>query len=230
MTKYYRLYPAIHYIFLVSVLVLLPSLSKSSGRQSVFYKIIEKHASGRSIAQTKDGFIIAGGTFYKAGRCCLGWVIRIDKSGNKLWEKTLGENYNDYNFAKAVVIGNEVVLVGATAVYYQPEWHAGQFSTAKVWAVKLAEDGAIEWEKRLKAPGEITDENADSFPAVLATDVKALNGRIIISGFQEVGAFHSPAVWALDAKGGVVWAKSIDVEEGKASPLTGYTLCKTAIL
>lgn len=217
-TKFYRLYSySALYIFFALALALLPSLSKASERQSEFYKIIGKLASGRSIAETKDGYIVAGGAPDKAGRCCLGWVIKIDKNGNKLWEKTLGENYNDYNFIKTVVFGNEVVLAGATDVYYQPEWHAGRFSAAKVWAVKLAEGGTIEWEKRLRSPGEITDENADVFPAVLATDLKAVNGdKIIISGFQEIGVFHIPAVWMIDAKGGVVWVKLIDVERGQS--------------
>ncbi|MBI5827672.1 MAG: hypothetical protein HZB22_08095 [Deltaproteobacteria bacterium] len=216
MTKLYGLHSALHIIFALA-LVLLPSLSNASERQSEFYKIIGKHASGRSVAETKDGYIIAGGAPDKAGRCCLGWVIKIDKSGNKLWERTLGENYDDYNFVKTAVIGSKVVLAGATDVYYQPEWHAGRFSAAKVWALKLTEDGAIEWEKRLRSRAGITDENADVFPAVLATDVKAVNGdKTIIAGFQEIGAFHVPAVWMLDAKGEVVWVKSIDVERGQS--------------
>lgn len=215
MTKKYKIYRAI-YIFFISVLVLLPSLSKASERQGGFYKIIAKHASGRSFVETKDGYIIAGGAFDKAGHCCIGWAIKIDKSGNKQREKKLGENYNDYNFVKAGIVGNGVALAGATDVYPQPEWHAGQFFAAKMWAARLAEDGTIEWEQRLKSPGEITDANADSFPAVLATDVKAMNGGIVISGYQETGIFHTPAIWALDAKGEVVWTKSIYVEKGQS--------------
>jgi hypothetical protein len=207
----------IFYIFFAAALLILPYLSTASERQGEFYKIIGKFSSGRSVAETKDGYIVAGSIRDKVGRCCLGWVIKIDKSGTRLWEKTLGENYNDYNFAKVIVIGNELVLAGATDVYYKPEWHGGQFSSARVWAVKLDSGGAVEWEKRLKSPEEIADEKADVFPAVLATDVKAVNGRLIISGFQEIGVYRIPAIWLLDAKGEVLLARSIDVEKGQST-------------
>lgn len=202
-------------LFALALLMSQPSLAKSSERQNEFYKIIGKHASGNSIAETKDGYIITGGASDEAGRCCLGWAMKIDKSGNMLWEKKLGENYNDYNFKKVEVVGDRAIIAGATDISYKPQWQAGTFASASGWAVRLAEDGTVEWEKRLKLKERVTYKGVDIVvaPSAIATDAKAVKeDRVIISGFLRYGISDEPILWMLDSKGEVIWETRSDIE------------------
>lgn len=161
-------------VVLVPALVLFSSVSRAAGRQADIYRIIGKDSVGKSVLETRDGFVVAGGASDEAGRCCLGWVVKVDKNGNKLWEKTLGKNHNDYNFIKAAVVGNKVVVAGATDISYKPEWQGGIFAQASGWAVKLDENGAVEWDKKLKLTEAVKYKNIDVVvtPSVVVNDVK----------------------------------------------------------
>lgn len=208
--------PAV-FLNILFVLVLLAShafQANASERQDEYYKIIGTHASGSSIAETRDGYIVAGSASDKDGQCCLGWAVKIDKSGDKLWEKTIGESYNYYNFVKAAAMGDRAVLAGATDISYKPQWQAGTFASASGWVVKLAEDGSVEWEKklRLKERLEYEDIEIEVMPSILATDAKAVGDKIIIAGFLRYGISDTPIIWMLDAKGEVVWERRIEVE------------------
>lgn len=92
------------------------------------------------ISQTTDGgYIVAGRTeSYGAGGIDF-YVLRLDSSGNLVWNKVLGGASTDWAFSTVQTPDGGFVVVGRT-----DSFGAGN---SDYWIVKLDSTGSIEWQK-----------------------------------------------------------------------------------
>jgi len=98
--------------------------------------------TARCVQQTDDGgYILAGGT-YSYGDGAGGsdfWLVKTDSSGNKLWDKTYGETYNDIALSIQQTNDGGYILTGYTFSYGSGN---GDF-----WLVKTDSSGNKLWDK-----------------------------------------------------------------------------------
>lgn len=92
-----------------------------------------------SIKETKNGdYILTGYTHSTTGKED-GWLIKTDKDGNKLWDKTLGGSQNEVGYSIQETLDDGYVIVGKT--------NSSGAGKDDVWMVKTDSEGNILWEK-----------------------------------------------------------------------------------
>jgi len=132
-------------------------------------KTYELHynSAGNSVVETFDGnYVIAGFTVARDSTQRDMWVLKIDKSGELLWEKSFGGLGDDV--AKAIVQTRDggLVVAGFTQKY---TW----FQT-KFWIMKLDKNGNFKWEDKV-----IAKLNERAFAIIEAKD-----GGLVLAGFR----------------------------------------------
>ena len=160
-----------------------------------------------AITPTKDdGFILVGQTFtsrFSPSRGAGGldmWIVKIDKKGNKVWDKTFGGRKDDGAYAITPTTDGGYVLAG-----YTKSQGAGGLD---MWVVKIDNKGDKVWDK---AFGKSSNDGARSVTAT--TD-----GGFIIAGFINSATNRytygvkdpSSDIWVvkIDSKGSKVWDKT----------------------
>lgn len=120
---------------------------------------------GKSIVRTIDsGFVIAGYTNTYGNGGYDGYLIKINKVGDMVWQKTFGGN--DWDVFTTVITTNDN---GFVAVGYS---YSNSYGGTDAWIVKTDSLGNLEWEKR------IGGTNDDEF--VSAEQIT--DGRIVCAG------------------------------------------------
>jgi hypothetical protein len=164
-----------------------------------------------AIIKADNGYIIAGTTYsFGAGKDDV-WVIKIDKNGNKIWDKTFGGR--NFDTAKAIIkADNGYVIAG-----YTDSFGAGD---RDAWVIKIDKNGNKIWDKTFG--GEYSDE-ANAI-------IKADNGYIIAGYTESFGAGAGDAwVIKIDKNGNKIWDKTFGGnEEDKANAIikadNGYVI------
>ncbi|RZJ67838.1 MAG: T9SS type A sorting domain-containing protein [Flavobacterium sp.] len=75
------------------------------------------------------------------------WVIKLNASGELVWQKSLGGTANDYGFS--IIEASTGGYVVAGSVYSTDGDVTGHHGATDYWVVKLDVDGDIEWQKAL---------------------------------------------------------------------------------
>lgn len=102
--------------------------------------------SASGIEYTYDsGYIMAGFTRSSGTGNFDAWIVKLDATGNVLWQKTIGGSDNDYAFSVLYDNGNSIVIAGST-------YSAGAGSS-DAWVVKLDTSGNVLWQKALGGMG-----------------------------------------------------------------------------
>ena len=192
---------------------------------------------GHSIQITSDGgYIVAGFSNSINGQVIDNhgdydmWIIKLDNSGNIIWQKCLGGS--DYEEAQSIVqtADGGFIVTGSTKSYDGDV--IGIHGSSDVWVVKLDNSGNIIWQKCLGGSGF-----EKSTAIELTTD-----GGYIISGYSSSldgdlsGNNGLLDCWIikLDNSGNITWQKSFGgslVENSSSIAqisdggyiLTGYT-------
>lgn len=98
------------------------------------------------------GFLISGTTYSNDGDVSSNnggadfWVIKIDDSGNLLWEESLGGQGSEWAWAVDFTMDGGIVVTGRTNTNNGSGDVSAINGGADFWLVKLSADGVMEWE------------------------------------------------------------------------------------
>ncbi len=151
-----------------------------------------------SIDELPDGgFVVAGSTAVKSAGQYDGWLLRLDKDGKVLWEKTFGGAEEDALFSVAALPDGGAIATGAHG------------ADGQGWLLRLDARGGVVWEKRFGGTGY------DVFNAI------ARHGQ---GGFVAAGTTRSKgpaggAAWVLrlDDKGEAAWERLLTPVKGASA-------------
>lgn len=119
-------------------------------------------------------------------------AVRLDGSGNIIWQKRFGGSGEDHLYVIADAVDGGWVLSGRTESF-----GAG---SGDAWVVKLGTNGAVGWQKAYGGPGdeEIASATPDGSGYLLAVD------------YTESFGHGNKDAWALrlDAAGNIVWQRA----------------------
>ncbi len=132
-----------------------------------------------SVQQTSDdGYVVAGATRSFGGGELDIWLLKLDSSGNILWQKTYGGSGVDE--AQAVQqTGDGGYIVAGTAGSFGPH--------PDIWLLKLDSNGTIQWQKTY---GGIDSDSAYDIQ-------KTSDGGYIVAAWKESSSFGMSDYWAL---------------------------------
>ncbi|MBC7081409.1 MAG: hypothetical protein H5T44_04110, partial [Thermoplasmatales archaeon] len=143
---------------------------------------------GNSILETEDGYLISGitGSYSPLGDLD-SWVIKIDKRGNEIWNRTYG--WPLFEFRTFITEGEDgYIIYGGTE--YAPGGTA--------YVIKIDKEGNEIWKKGYGGP----------FAHLL--DGKKIKDGYILAGVTDLFAVGRKDMWVLkiDEKGKEIWNKS----------------------
>jgi hypothetical protein len=125
-----------------------------------------------AIIQTKNGnFIVAGLTTSKGAGKRDAWIIKLDKNGNKIWDKTFGGKYDDK--ATSILQSNDgnLVMLG------EKELDSGRY----IWVLKFENTISNLNSKQQNNLSNLTNKescyNNNNYNACLKEGLKYYNGK-----------------------------------------------------
>jgi len=134
----------------------------------------------RSIIQTEDGsYAIAGFTISEDTGDRDVWVIKLDKEGNKIWDKTLGGTSEDWANSIIQTNNGDYMVAGWTK-----SMGAGK---TDVWIIKLNKRGDLVWDR---AFGGSEDDEAHSI-------IQTEDGGYAVAGWTESKGAGNADVWVI---------------------------------
>jgi hypothetical protein len=166
-----------------------------------------------SVQQTSDGgYVLAGGTKSDNGGDVSGnhgsldaWILKLDFSGNLVWQRCLGGSYNDYGQCIQPTADGGCIAVGYTASNDGDV--TGNHGRADFWIVRLDPSGNLIWQRCL---GGGDDEVANSVQQtsdggyILAGHTRSNDGNVS-------GNHGSMDCWIvkLDPSGNLIWQRCL---------------------
>ncbi|MEX2484172.1 MAG: T9SS type A sorting domain-containing protein [Brumimicrobium sp.] len=172
--------------------------------------------SAYSIQQTTDGgYIVAGSSQSNDGDVTVNnggqdyWVVKLDATGNIIWQKSLGGSGDDNANSIQQTLDGGYIVAG---------WSLSNDGDVTVnnggrdyWVVKLDSIGNIIWQKSF---GGSWDERAESIQQTI--DGGYIVGGLAYSGDGDVsGGIGGGDYWVvrLDTAGNIIWEKSLGGSE-----------------
>jgi len=176
--------------------------------------------SALAVRATSDGgYVLAGHTSSFGAGNRDAWIVKLDASGNAVWQKAYGGASAEYAYAIRETPDGGYILAGVTFSF-----GAGG---EDAWCLRLDASGNVVWQKTYGGA------NSDSFWDVQLT---ADGGYIVTGDTRSYGA-GSVEAWCikLDGSGNVQWQKTYggaSIENGKRVFVTadgGYLVCGETI-
>ncbi|MCW3121802.1 MAG: secretion protein [Flavipsychrobacter sp.] len=170
--------------------------------------------SGSSIKQTSDGgYIISGGSWSSNGDVNKNqgvgdyWVLKLDKAGAIVWQKTYGGSGNEYAMSIDTTLDGGYIVAGWTTSNDGDV--IGSHGNDDYWILKLNDTGKILWSKTYGGT------NSDNASAIQHT----YDGGFVVAGTTlsdngDVSFNHQPGTYdmwilKLTATGTISWQKSL---------------------
>jgi hypothetical protein len=146
----------------------------------------EQIETAKTMAVTNDGGYIIAGTSKKNDTTYTdAWIVKLAADGKMLWNKTIGQAFNDDVLNVLVTSENQVVVVGYTQV-------SDDINDRMGWMFLLGEDGTKIWNKNL---GKIQ----------IAASAIAPNNKIYLSTYVNDTLQDPFYIQAMNLKGQKVW-------------------------
>ncbi|MCX6281434.1 MAG: T9SS type A sorting domain-containing protein [Bacteroidetes bacterium] len=106
------------------------------------------------IVTADSGFLCIGSTCSRDGDVSVNygyndaWLIKVDKTGNLVWEKSFGGSIQDHGRGVVQTLDGGIIVGGGTTsedglVQCQ---HRGEFEKSDAWVIKLDSAGNIQWQ------------------------------------------------------------------------------------
>jgi PKD repeat protein len=167
---------------------------------------------GSSIKQTSDGgYIVAGGTNSTDGNVTGNhgpqdaWVVKLDKSGDVVWQKCLGGSASESGSSIEQTSDGGYIVAGYSSS--NDGNVTGNHGSQDAWVVKLDQSGDVVWQKCLGG------SSIDYGSSIKQTP----EGGYIVAGYSGsndgnvTGNHGSRDSWVvkLDENGNVVWQKCL---------------------
>jgi uncharacterized delta-60 repeat protein len=157
-----------------------------------------------SIAPATDGgLIVAGSTASKGAGGTDAWLIRLDRDGEVLWDKTYGGKGDDSVQSIQVLADGGFIAAGIT--------NSRNADGSHTWIMRLDASGITLWEK-VFGPKDETVPRLDSY--VIYSEGRAVaalpDGGLVAAG-STIGkgpGIKNACVARFDASGTVVWEKT----------------------
>jgi len=162
-----------------------------------------------SIQQTPEGgYIMAGETkSFGAGRSDF-WVLRLDASGEIIWQKTYGGEHNDFAFSIKNTLDGGYVVAGWT--------YSFSAVSCDFWVLKLDSNGDVIWQKTC---GGVSIDWAFSVRQIS-------DGGYILAGTTQSFGSGGNDIWIIkmDTSGNTVWQKTYGTEYAMYSETRSYKI------
>jgi outer membrane protein OmpA-like peptidoglycan-associated protein len=169
--------------------------------QGSFQKVIKGNNGielGRHVLETKNGYLIAGYTTSSGAGSKDAYLVKIDKLGKIMWQRTYGGSSNDaFNIITKGNNGGYLVLGDTES--------AGNGDT-DVLLVKLDDSGNIEWSKTFG--GALADVSPVHGVMVNLADGYLVSGQQLSTYGN--GVDMGTYMIRFDNKGNVIWSRNYD--------------------
>lgn len=171
------------------------------------------------VEQTTDGGYILAGSSYsgisgdktnpnKGGSDY--WVIKLDATGNIVWQKTFGGNQDDNLLSLQQTSDGGYILAGSSYSGISSDKTVANFGNADYWVIKLDASGNILWQKALGGDrGEdlrSVRQTADGGYILGGSSYSGISGNKTQNNY---GVSEDYWVVKINATGDIIWQKTI---------------------
>ena len=141
---------------------------------------------------TNGDYAIAGYTRSTDGLDYDGWLVRLDRSGQVIWQHRFGGYENDQLYGLAAMPDGGLVAAGFTR-----SRSAGE---SDVWVIRVSGEGSLVWEANF---GGVENDRARSIQVTS-------DGNILVAGTNASKGLGNQDAWILllDSKGKLIWDRS----------------------
>jgi hypothetical protein len=172
----------------------------------------------RSMVATSDGgFIVGGNTIggvgYDKSDTSRGnldiWIIKVDRNGNKVWDKTLGGSEGDFLGDIILSPDGSILVGGYTGSSISGDKTSESYGEQDFWIIKLTEKGQYIWDKTYGGTG-----SEQVYTGLVDKDGNYLFGGVStsnISGNKTDTSRGDNDGWLLktDVDGNIIWDKTL---------------------
>lgn len=147
-----------------------------------------------SIKPTSDGnFLVCGLSNVVTGDDN-SFFLKVDNSGNLIWNKFIGGQDNDQFWKMEMINSNTALAIGCTGSY--------GFGNADIYMVAMRDDGTVLWKKVI---GKIWNDWGNDI-------IKSSDGNILITGFTDTSPNVNYNLYLIkcDSLGNPIWGKYYD--------------------
>lgn len=173
---------------------------------------------GNSVIQASDGtYYVAGYTWSDDGDVAFNygitdyWVVRLDSTGNMIWQKSFGGSDEDAAYSIAETLDGNILVAGkAYSDDHDVIGHHG-ISYGDYWVIKLNTDGILLWKKCYG--GTLAEEaysivvNSDSSFTIAGLSSTNNNGDV--TDHHGAGFLGDYWIIQIDSIGNLIWEKSL---------------------
>ena len=144
------------------------------------------------------------------------WVIKLDSTGNILWQNTIGGSKDDYCLGGEGTSDGGAILIGHSNSPIsgdKTEGDIGGLSNPDYWVIKLDNAGSIVWQNTIGGSfadyGEIIRETSDGGYIAGGYSFSGISGDKTEANHAGVGLPSDIWILKLNSTGGIVWQNTI---------------------